>query len=153
MPDAMKVAHYASKDFAKVPATLTPEVPERLLHAGVLDSPDQGDAAFSKERHHLVRVVDLPSRFLSMTLGGLAIGQSTRLHRHNYETIIYVLKGRGKSRVEDREVGWKAGDAFYVPVWAWHQHINLSKTEDALYIACENAPQLLNMGLALREEQ
>jgi quercetin dioxygenase-like cupin family protein len=152
MPEARKDARYASKDFAKVPAALTPEVPERLLHAGVLDSPDQDDA-FSKERHHLVKVVDLPSRFLSMTLGGLEIGQSTRLHRHNYETIIYVLKGRGKSRVEDREVGWKAGDAFYVPVWAWHQHINLSKTEDALYIACENAPQLLNMGLALREEQ
>jgi quercetin dioxygenase-like cupin family protein len=148
----MKDARYASKDFSRVPATLTPEVPERLLHAAVLDSPDQ-DAAFSRERQHLVKVVDLPSRFISMTLGALAVGQSTRLHRHNYETIIYVLKGRGKSRVEDREVEWKAGDAFYVPVWAWHRHINLSETEETLYVACENAPQLLNMGLALREEQ
>lgn len=153
MTDTMKDAHYASKDFCKVPATLTAEMPERLLHAAVLDSPDRDAAAFSKERRHLVKVVDLPSRFLSVTLGGLAIGQSTRRHRHNYETIIYVLKGRGKSRVEDREVEWKAGDAFYVPVWAWHQHINLSETEEALYVACENAPQLLNMGLALREEQ
>ena len=153
MTDTMNDAHYASKDFSRVPAALTAEVPERLLHAAVLESPDGDAAAFSAERRHLVKVVDLPSRFLSMTLGGLAVGQSTRLHRHNYETIIYVLKGRGKSRVEDREVQWKAGDAFYVPVWSWHQHINLSETEEALYVACENAPQLLNMGLALREER
>lgn len=149
----MKDSRYASKDFSKVPAKLTAEVPERLLHAAVLESSGRDDAAISEERRHRVKMVDLPSRFLSMTLGGLAIGQSTRLHRHNYETIIYVLKGRGKSRVEGREVEWRTGDAFYVPVWAWHQHVNLSETEEVLYVACENAPQLLNMGLALREER
>ena len=100
-----------------------------------------------------MKVVDLPSRFLSMTMGGLEAEQSTRLHRHNYETIIYVLRGQGKSVIEDREVAWKAGDAIYVPMWAWHRHVNTSASEDALYVACENAPQLLNMGLALREEQ
>lgn len=144
---------YSSKDFSKVPAALTAQVPQRLLHRAVLESQDDEDVKFSKERHHLVKMIDLPSRFLSVTLGGLGVGQATRLHRHNYETVIYVLKGRGKSRVEDREVEWQSGDAFYVPVWAWHQHINLSETDEALYIACENAPQLLNMGLALREEQ
>jgi gentisate 1,2-dioxygenase len=87
-----------------------------------------------------------------MTIGGLAVGEATRRHRHNYETIIYVIAGKGVSTIEEREVSWRAGDAFYVPTWAWHQHRNTSTTEEALYVACENAPMLQNLGIALREE-
>ncbi len=86
-------------------------------------------------------------------MGGLAPLQKTNKHRHNYETILYILEGRGTTLVEDREISWKAGDAVYVPVWAWHQHTNLSDTESARYLACENAPLLQNLGgIALREE-
>jgi len=148
----MERAQFASADFGKVPATLAADRPERLLHADVLNSAAPGADAFSAERKHLVRLVDLPSRTLSMTIGALSPGQSTRKHRHNYETIIYVLSGVGVSVIEEREVAWCAGDAVYVPTWAWHQHINASETESAIYIACENAPMLQNLGIALREE-
>ena len=47
----------------------------------------------------------------------------------------------------------EAGDAVYIPSWAWHKHQNLSDNEPAKYIACENAPQLQNLGVALREEE
>jgi quercetin dioxygenase-like cupin family protein len=144
---------YSSGDFAKVPSALEVELPSRLLHDDVLGSSDPADQAFSMERLHLVRTVDLPSQVLSMTIGGLEPGQSTRLHRHNYETVIYVLAGVGTSIIADREVAWRQGDAFYIPVWAWHRHANTSATEAARYIACENAPMLLNLGIALREEQ
>jgi gentisate 1,2-dioxygenase len=97
-------------------------------------------------------MVDLPSQVLSMTIGGLAPGEATRRHRHNYETIIYVIAGRGVSAIEGREVPWRAGDAFYVPTWTWHQHRNSSSSESALYVACENAPMLQSLGIALREE-
>ena len=89
---------------------------------------------------------------IDRTIGGLAVGEATRKHRHNYETIIYVIAGSGVSLIEDRKVRWRAGDAFYVPTWAWHQHRNASATEQALYVACENAPMLQNLGIALREE-
>lgn len=148
----MTRVRFASADFAHVPDSLTADRPTKLLHADVLNSGVAADKAFSEKRHHLVRTVDLPSRVLSMTLGGLEPGQSTRLHRHNYETIIYVLSGSGVSRIEGEEVRWRAGDAFYVPTWAWHQHINGSETEPARYIACENAPLLQNLGIAVREE-
>jgi quercetin dioxygenase-like cupin family protein len=149
----MESGHFASADFGKVPPSLTAEIPERLLHADIIHgAAAEGDARFSKERKHLVRMVDLPSRVLSMTLGGLSAGEATGKHRHNYETIIYVVAGSGSSIIEDREVRWRAGDAFYVPTWAWHQHRNTSQTEPALYVACENAPLLQNLGLALREE-
>lgn len=147
----MKADHYGSGDFAAVPAQLAPQLPAQLVHKNVLGEHRQSNEAFSRQRSHLVRVVDLPSKVLSMTLGGLEPGQSTRLHRHNYETVIYVLKGRGRSRLEGVSVEWAAGDAFYVPVWAWHQHINTGDDE-VLYVACENAPLLQNLGIALRQE-
>jgi quercetin dioxygenase-like cupin family protein len=148
----MQRAAFASADFGKVPPSLTVDLPERLLHADVVQGAAPADSTFSQERRHLVRMVDLPSRALSMTIGGLAVGEATRKHRHNYETIIYVIAGSGVSSIEDREVRWRAGDAFYVPTWAWHQHRNASATEAALYVACENAPMLQNLGIALREE-
>jgi quercetin dioxygenase-like cupin family protein len=148
----MERSQFASADFGNVPASLAANMPERLLHTDVLQKATSGDSKFSQERRHLVRIVDLPSRALSMTLGGLDPGEATRKHRHNYETIIYVIAGSGVSVIEDREVPWRAGDAFYVPTWAWHQHSNTSASESALYLACENAPMLQNLGIALREE-
>ncbi|MDI9331002.1 MAG: cupin domain-containing protein [Alphaproteobacteria bacterium] len=143
---------HSSKDFAKVPASLDATLPDRLFHADVVGSSHDGNRDFSQERGHAVSVVDLPSKVISMTVGGLEPGQSTRRHRHNYETLIYVLEGEGKSVIGEREVVWKRGDAFYVPIWAWHQHINLSSQQKATYLACENAPHLQNLGVALREE-
>jgi quercetin dioxygenase-like cupin family protein len=146
---------FSSADFAAVASTLRAVMPdpERLVHRNVLGSGVRQDAGFSGERRHLVRTVDVPSRTLSMTLGGLEPAQSTRKHRHSYETIIYVISGTGQSTIENQIVRWQAGDAFYIPPWSWHSHTNTSATEQALYIACENAPLLQNLGAALREEQ
>jgi gentisate 1,2-dioxygenase len=142
---------FGSKDFAKVPARLTAEVPERLAHRNVLDS--RADDAFSAERKHPVTLIDLPSKTLSVTVGGLLPGQASGRHRHNYETILVVLRGKGRTVIEDRVVEWSAGDAVYIPVWAWHHHENASASADCQYLACENAPLLQNLGgIALREE-
>jgi gentisate 1,2-dioxygenase len=144
---------YTSTDFAAVPSVLTAEKPPKLVDRQVLASLlITQDSRLSSERKHLVRVVNLPARTLSMTIGSLDPGQCTRLHRHNYETLLYVITGRGKSVIGECEVEWKAGDAIYIPVWAWHQHVNLDEGEEVVYLACENAPHLLNLGIALREE-
>ncbi|MES2936699.1 MAG: cupin domain-containing protein [Pseudomonadota bacterium] len=150
-PPSSSSSAFSSADFAHVPERIADALPERLLHRDVLGGQRPGDTGFSAVRQHLVRVVDLPSRALSMTVGGLEPGQATRMHRHNYETVIYVLEGRGVSLVGDRELPWQAGDAFYVPPWAWHNHRNTG-TAAALYLACENAPLLQNLGVAVREE-
>ncbi|SHM70050.1 Cupin domain-containing protein [Duganella sacchari] len=146
------MTQHSSRDFGRVPSQLQAEVPERLVHVDVMGRHGDDDADFSRDRQHAVHIVDLPSKVISMTIGGLTPGQQTRRHRHNYETLIYVLEGQGMSVIGDREVRWQRGDAFYVPVWAWHQHINLSESESASYLACENAPHLQNLGIALREE-
>lgn len=142
---------YSSKDFAKVPSSPTTQIPDKLIHKNVPGSAE--DAAFSSERKHPVALIDLPSKTISATLGKLRPAQATNRHRHNYETILYVLEGRGETVIEDRVIPWEKGDAVYVPVWAWHHHRNLSETADASYLACENAPLLQNLGgIALREE-
>jgi quercetin dioxygenase-like cupin family protein len=141
---------YSSKDFGSTRPALVAELPDKLVHRQVERSPR--DESFSRARKHPVFVVDLPSRVLSMTIGGLEPGQVTSKHRHTYETILYVLEGEGFTQIEDRRVEWKAGDAVYIPVWAWHQHTNLSASRSCRYIACENAPMLQNLGVALREE-
>lgn len=142
---------FSSKDFHQTFARPTFVKPSHVIHKNVEN--EGVHYQFSEERKHPVFFVDLPSKNVSMTIGGLLPAQKTNRHRHTYETILYVLEGKGWTLVEDEKVEWEAGDAVYIPSWAWHQHQNLSETEPARYIACENAPQLQNLGVALREEE
>lgn len=142
---------FSSKDFHQTYARPAYIKPAKLIHQNVENAGVHNQ--FSAERKHPVFFVDLPSKNVSMTIGGLLPGQLTNRHRHTYETVLYVLEGAGYTEVEDERVEWKAGDAVYIPSWAWHRHQNLSDTEPAKYIACENAPQLQNLGVALREEE
>jgi len=142
---------FSSKDFHQTFARPSFVKTSHVIHKNVENAGEHNQ--FSEERKHPVFFVDLPSKNVSMTIGGLLPGQKTHKHRHTYETILYVLEGKGSTLVEDEIVEWEAGDAVYIPSWAWHQHQNLSDSESAKYIACENAPQLQNLGVALREEE
>ncbi len=143
---------YSSADFWRVPSRLTPNIPERLSHRSIMSETSHGAERFSGERRHKVHIVDLPSVTISMTIGRLTAREQTRLHRHNYETLIYIVAGKGYSRIGGRIVEWAAGDGIYVPVWAPHQHVSTTE-EECVYLACENAPMLQNLGgIALREE-
>jgi pyrroloquinoline-quinone synthase len=143
---------FSSIDFGRVTAKPTVSIAERLLHRGVTLTQDADSTSFTRERRHKVSIVDLPTVTISVTIGELEPGQATRMHRHNYETVIYVLSGSGHSQIEHRSIAWTAGDAFYVPVWAAHQHFS-DGPDPCTYLACENAPLLQNLGnIALREE-
>lgn len=149
-----KSERYMSRDFWRTTNKIVAKVPNKLIHRDVAGNRDAGSQQFTDERNHPVNIVDLPALTMSMTLGGLLPGQLTNRHRHSYETVLYVIEGAGTTWVEGEAIEWKKGDALYIPVWAWHQHRNASETEQALYIACENAPLLQNLGgIALREEQ
>ncbi|MEN0052380.1 MAG: cupin domain-containing protein [Mucilaginibacter sp.] len=142
---------FSSKDFHKTFARPVFVKPPYLVHRNVENAGEHNQ--FSTERKHPVFFVDLPSKNVSMTIGGLLAGQLTNKHRHTYETVLYVLEGKGYTEIEGEKIEWQKGDAIYIPSWAWHRHQNLSDTESAKYIACENAPQLQNLGVALREEE
>lgn len=144
-------AKFESADFHKTFARPVYRKPSRLIHRSVEEAGVHDH--FSKERKHPVFFVDLPTQNVSMTIGGLLPNQITNRHRHTYETVLYVLEGSGWTEIEDQRVDWKAGDAVYIPCWAWHRHGNTSELNPARYLACENAPQLQNLGVALREEE
>lgn len=142
---------FSSKDFHQTYARPQFMMPSHLIHRNVENAGVHNE--FSTERKHPVYFVDLPSKNVSMTIGGLLPGQITNKHRHTYETVLYVLEGKGYTEIEGKKVEWQQGDAVYIPSWAWHRHQNLSDIDPAKYIACENAPQLQNLGVALREEE
>ncbi len=147
----MTTKKFSSADFGETPAQLKAYMPEQLVHKNV--EKDDVHQQFSVERKHPVHIVDLPSNSISMTIGGLLPGDQSNEHRHTYETVIYILEGKGYSVIENQKVEWEAGDALYVPNWAWHRHVNIDDMKPARYLACENAPMLQNMGqLAIREE-
>ncbi len=144
---------YSSRDFGATTGNLDIARPDRpLIHKDVTGTKNKANDGFTDDRKHPVHIVDLPSRAVSVSIGGIPAGGRTRKHRHTYETIIYVLKGKGYSVVEGVRVDWEAGDAVLVPRWNWHQHFNTSETEYAEYLGAENAPMLQNLGMALREE-
>lgn len=143
--------NFSSKDFHQTYAQLEAVIPKNLIHKNVEQAGMHSQ--FSKERKHPVFFVDLPSKNVSITIGGLLAKQVTNKHRHTYETMLYVLEGTGWTEIEGQKIEWQAGDAVYIPSWAWHRHGNRSNTLTAKYLACENAPQLQNLGLALREEE
>ena len=147
----MKKASFSSVNFVDTTSEFDVNLPDRLIHKEVDKKQTDSEKEFSNERKHDVFVVDLPTNTISMTIGGLEIGQSTNKHRHTYETVIYVVEGEGYSEIENETVHWKAGDAIYVPVWALHSHHNNGNAY-AKYIACENAPLLQNLGVAIRKE-
>ncbi len=143
---------FTSKDFSKVPANLKPQIPddiETLIHRQVRKT--GVDKAFSSERKHPIAMADLPSQRYSVTFSEISPNSQGRLHRHTYHAISIITKGKGHVLVEGKKLEWEAGDIFEVPVWSWHQLHNPYE-EVVEYITFENAPELLNIGTALREE-
>ncbi len=63
---------YSSRDFGKTKSYLEPSMPDRVIHKNVTG--DNVDGDFSTDRKHPVHIVDLPSRAISMSIGGLEKG-------------------------------------------------------------------------------
>jgi mannose-6-phosphate isomerase-like protein (cupin superfamily) len=73
----------------------------------------------------------------TLTLGivEVAPGHHTPLHKHNCEEVYYVLSGRGKVRVDNREYEIEEGDAVYIPENTPHCVYNVDHSKILKYIA------------------
>lgn len=73
--------------------------------------------------------------------------------RHLYEELIYVLRGRGSTRVwsaaEQQEEAvsfdWQAGSLFATPLNTWHQLVNGSQSDPAWFLAVTTAPIVMDL--------
>jgi quercetin dioxygenase-like cupin family protein len=94
-------------------------------------------------------IINIPNEHLPVDshLVEIAAGGQSEPERHMYEEIVYVLSGRGATRIwqdgqEPQTFEWQAGSLFSIPLNAWYQHFNAG-TEPARYIAVTNAPPMM----------
>jgi gentisate 1,2-dioxygenase len=79
-------------------------------------------------------------------------------HRHNFEAIIYIVKGRGHSIIHKEltdkpiRVNWKEGDLFAPPLNWWHQHFNDDPEQPARYLAITDLGLMKSLGLDSKEQ-
>jgi 1-hydroxy-2-naphthoate dioxygenase len=88
---------------------------------------------------------------LACWLQMLRPGEETKLHRHTSSAVYFVIRGSGKTVVGETSLEWRRHDAFCLPNWSWHRHINNSKTEEAILFSVNDIPVLQAFGL-YREE-
>jgi gentisate 1,2-dioxygenase len=86
---------------------------------------------------------------LSYTAQLLRPGEHTLAHRHTANAIYCVIEGSGCTEVEGTRLEWSRNDAFCVPAWMWHEHINAEA--DAVLYSVTDAPTLKKLAL-YREE-
>ncbi|PUE38085.1 cupin domain-containing protein [Limnohabitans sp. Hippo4] len=73
--------------------------------------------------------------------------EHTRAHRHTGSFLYQVAKGEGYSVVNGKRMDWKERDIFCVPSWAWHEHVNTQKTEDACLFCFSDLPVMKSLNL------
>jgi gentisate 1,2-dioxygenase len=70
------------------------------------------------------------------------MGASIQLLRAGEHT-----KGHGYSIIGGKRFDWKERDIFCVPSWAYHEHVNLSETDDACLFSFNDLPVITSLGL------
>lgn len=120
------------------------EVRESLrLHAKSQGSPY--DDLILRYAHPLTGGPTMPT--LDCHVQMLRPGFEGKQHRHTSSTVYYVVEGEGKTIVGDQELHWSARDSFVIPNWMWHQHINGSRSSEAILFSTTDAALLDKLGM------
>jgi quercetin dioxygenase-like cupin family protein len=81
----------------------------------------------------------------------IAPGGESDIHRHNFEAMGYVVKGKGYEIHDGEKIEWKEGDAVFIPANVWHQHVNADPENEAIILLITNWPLLLHLGICTME--
>jgi len=140
----------SSADFGKTSDAVPVHLPDTVIDKQI---EKKKDCEYSAERQCSVFIANIPSFTISINITVIKKGSNDKKHRHYYETLMFILDGRGYSIIEGEKVEWEAGDALHIPPWSWHQHFNSDTDRDIRYLGATNAPLLQNIGgIAQREE-
>lgn len=70
--------------------------------------------------------------------------------RQNASQICTVFHGRGHSIVGGQRFDWEPFDTFCIPGGAWHQHVNGSATDEAIFLVSSDEPTLRALGFVVK---
>jgi gentisate 1,2-dioxygenase len=84
---------------------------------------------------------------LNMLVQVFEPGKHAKRHRHSNFAIFIVRQGSGYSIIDDQKIEWQAGDVFFAPPWAQHEHCNTSQTEQAVLYTVQDVPSVTDMGV------
>ncbi|MBJ3775344.1 cupin domain-containing protein [Acuticoccus sp. 2012] len=85
-------------------------------------------------------------RTIGTVLQRLRPGISLAPHRHTGSSVYYVIRGTGRTVVDDETFDWGPGDFFAIPSWSRHAHANRSQTDDALLFQVNDIPAVRALG-------
>ena len=112
-------------------------------------------AADRKWEGNLQTLIDTQHGFEDMAISSflrkLPPGGESDIHRHSFEAVGYILKGSGYEVHDGERVDWSEGDAVFIPANVWHQHVNLSPSEEAIMLLTTNWPLLLHLNVCTME--
>lgn len=116
-----------------------------LLEAQKVNEPNPFDGIFMKYSNPLTGGHVMQTMGASMQL--FPPGFIGKAHKHTGSFVYQCAKGKGYSIINGQRFDWKERDIFCIPSWAWHEHHNLSETEDACLFAFNDLPVIEGLGL------
>jgi len=124
----------------------------------------EAEALLQKMTHQTASPYDgLSLEYVNPVTGGPALptlgcwvqmlrpGERTERHRHTSSAIYFVIRGEGETVVGGERIEWSQHDSFVVPNWAWHEHCNRSKNDEAILFSVNDVPVYRALGF-YREE-
>ncbi|MGE0652229.1 MAG: cupin domain-containing protein [Alphaproteobacteria bacterium] len=88
---------------------------------------------------------------MAARIQALPPGFEGKAHRQTSSAVYFVVEGEGRTVVGDEEVEWSPRDAFVVPNWVSHRHLNRSGRDRAVLFSVSDSALLEPLGL-YREE-
>jgi gentisate 1,2-dioxygenase len=89
---------------------------------------------------------------LAVVVQMLKPGERSQLHRHSPWALHFALQGKGYTSINGVRYDWEFGDIVFTPAWTYHEHVNVSDTEDAILYSMQNLPLLARSNNLFREE-
>lgn len=89
---------------------------------------------------------DDPMLTMGANIQLLRPSEHTKAHRHTGNIIYQVAKGEGYTIINGQRFDWKEKDIFCVPTWMWHEHANISASDDAVLWSFNDLPTMKKLG-------
>jgi quercetin dioxygenase-like cupin family protein len=85
-----------------------------------------------KLKFYISRWTEVAARGVDVMAQKIAAGECSGEHRHIFEELLLVIKGRGHDLHEGTQHRWEDGDLICIPPMTAHQHVNDGKDEALL---------------------